>query len=146
MPSATRTHCAQAKRPAGDGLKLVVMSATLEAASFVSYLPGCKPAMVYGRTYPVRLLYTAQPEDNYLDAALNATLQVRDWGLQRRARATEGGPLRVCVELYIWWRHLWQAGDAWLWVGRCTQAPLRARCVQCSAEPGCSRPGTAHRG
>lgn len=31
---------------------------------------------VQGRTYPITLYYTAQPEDSYLDAALNAVLQV----------------------------------------------------------------------
>ncbi|KAJ9513362.1 hypothetical protein QJQ45_001401 [Haematococcus lacustris] len=56
--------------------KLVVMSATLEAAKFVQYLPGAHAALVHGRTFPVQVMYTAQPEENYLDAALCAVLQV----------------------------------------------------------------------
>lgn len=56
----TYTYTAQqAKRPSGD-LKVVVMSATLEAAKFVTYLPGAKAAMVHGRTFPVSLFYLAQ--------------------------------------------------------------------------------------
>lgn len=48
-------HRLKAKRgPIGD-FKLVVMSATLEAAKFVSYLPGCKPAIIHGRTFPVQV-------------------------------------------------------------------------------------------
>eukprot|EP00200_Dunaliella_tertiolecta_P009980 CAMPEP_0202383708 /NCGR_PEP_ID=MMETSP1127-20130417/50795_1 /ASSEMBLY_ACC=CAM_ASM_000462 /TAXON_ID=3047 /ORGANISM="Dunaliella tertiolecta, Strain CCMP1320" /LENGTH=702 /DNA_ID=CAMNT_0048983277 /DNA_START=50 /DNA_END=2155 /DNA_ORIENTATION=- len=57
-------------------VRLVVMSATLEASKFISYFPGCKGALIHGRAFPVQLYYTARPEDNYLDAALNATLQI----------------------------------------------------------------------
>eukprot|EP00198_Chlamydomonas_reinhardtii_P001306 XP_001690641.1 DEAH-box nuclear pre-mRNA splicing factor [Chlamydomonas reinhardtii] len=64
----------QARR--GDDFRLVVMSATLDAARFVDYFPGAVAALVRGRQFPVQVLYTARPEDNYLDAAINATLQV----------------------------------------------------------------------
>jgi pre-mRNA-splicing factor ATP-dependent RNA helicase DHX15/PRP43 len=52
------------------------MSATLEASRFVQYLPGCAAGMVHGRTFPVHVYYTAQPQDSYLEAALTTTLQV----------------------------------------------------------------------
>lgn len=39
--------CVQAKR--GQGLKLVVMSATLDAAKFVEYFPGSKAAYLQAR-------------------------------------------------------------------------------------------------
>ena len=58
-------------------LKLIIMSATLDAGQFIKYLDGARGLLVRGRTYPVDVMYTAQPEDNYLDAAINATLQVR---------------------------------------------------------------------
>ncbi|KXZ53924.1 hypothetical protein GPECTOR_6g842 [Gonium pectorale] len=59
----------------GDDFRLVVMSATLDAARFVDYFPGAVAALVRGRQFPVQVMYTARPEDNYLDAAINATLQ-----------------------------------------------------------------------
>lgn len=60
-----------------DDVRLIVMSATLEASKFIDYFPGCKGALIHGRAHPVQLNYTARPQDSYLDAAVNATLQVR---------------------------------------------------------------------
>jgi hypothetical protein len=107
--------------------RLIVMSATLDAAAFVRYFEGAKaayvqvggggviprhlagtaslalagcmlaliplcslplimprpprlcglPACPQGRQFPVQVLYTAAPEDSYLDAAITAALQVR---------------------------------------------------------------------
>lgn len=74
-PPPTHTLHLQAARPAGE-LRVVVMSATLEAAKFTTYLPGAKAALIHGRTFPVQLFYTAAPEESYLDGALNAALQV----------------------------------------------------------------------
>ncbi|GLC42130.1 hypothetical protein PLESTM_001294900 [Pleodorina starrii] len=64
----------QARR--GDDFRLIIMSATLDAARFVDYFPGAVAALIRGRQFPVQVMYTAKPEDNYLDAAINATLQV----------------------------------------------------------------------
>jgi len=60
----------------GDDFRLIIMSATLDAAKFVSYFPGAQGAYIQGRTFPVQLYYTAKPEENYVDAAMNAVLQV----------------------------------------------------------------------
>nr|POE52215.1 putative pre-mrna-splicing factor atp-dependent rna helicase deah2 [Quercus suber] len=50
-------------------LKLVVMSATLEAENFQSYFDA--PLMkVPGRLHPVEIFYTEKPEIDYLDAAI----------------------------------------------------------------------------
>ncbi|KAK9838275.1 hypothetical protein WJX81_001973 [Elliptochloris bilobata] len=64
----------QARRK-GD-LRLVVMSATLDAAKFVTYFAGSKAAYLQGRQFPVQVLYTAAPEESYLDAALATVMQV----------------------------------------------------------------------
>lgn len=64
----------QARRP--HDFRLIIMSATLDASKFLAYLPGAAGGLIRGRAHPVALHYTARPEDNYLDAALNATLQV----------------------------------------------------------------------
>lgn len=65
-------------------LRLLVMSATLDAGAFSNYFGGARCVWVRGRTHPVTVFNTAQPEDNYLDAALCATLQVR--------AVVQGGP------------------------------------------------------
>lgn len=56
--------------------RLIVMSATLDAASFRTYFNNADAAYVQGRQFPVEVFYTAQPQDSYLDAAINAALQV----------------------------------------------------------------------
>jgi hypothetical protein len=64
-------------------LRLLVMSATLDAGAFSRYFDGAKCLWVRGRTHPVKVFNTAQPENNYLDAALCATLQVNPtWGVR----------------------------------------------------------------
>eukprot|EP00887_Chlorella_sp_A99_P005931 scaffold29.g5931.t1 len=62
-------------RRASD-FRLIVMSATLDAAAFVRYFDGALAAYVEGRQFPVDIMYTAVPQESYLDAAINATLQV----------------------------------------------------------------------
>lgn len=59
-----------------DDFRLVVMSATLDAAAFTRYFEGAKAAYVQGRQFPVEVMYTAAPQDSYLDAAIAAALQV----------------------------------------------------------------------
>ncbi|GAB4816131.1 hypothetical protein N2152v2_003177 [Parachlorella kessleri] len=59
-----------------DDFRLVVMSATLDVAAFCRYFNGAKAAYVQGRQFPVDVLYTATPEDSYVDAAITASLQI----------------------------------------------------------------------
>lgn len=59
-----------------DDFRLVVMSATLDAAAFVRYFQGARAAYVQGRQFPVQVLYTAAPQESYLDAAITAALQL----------------------------------------------------------------------
>ncbi|MDP2435195.1 MAG: oligonucleotide/oligosaccharide-binding fold domain-containing protein, partial [archaeon] len=53
----------------------VVMSATLDAHNFASYF-GAKILYVEGRQFSVQLMYTLEPEPDYLDAAFLTVLQV----------------------------------------------------------------------
>lgn len=62
------------QRPAD--FRLVVMSATLDAAAFTRYFEGAQAAYVEGRQFPVQVMYTAVSEDSYQDAAITAALQV----------------------------------------------------------------------
>ncbi|DBA69678.1 hypothetical protein WJX79_010671 [Trebouxia sp. C0005] len=64
------------KAERGKSLKLIIMSATLDAAAFARYFGGTKTVYIQGRQHPVELLYTALPEDSYLDAALTTVLQI----------------------------------------------------------------------
>lgn len=57
-------------------LKLIIMSASLDARCFSEYFGGAKAVHVHGRQYPVEVLYTYQPEPDYLDATLITIFQV----------------------------------------------------------------------
>ncbi|XP_061619856.1 pre-mRNA-splicing factor ATP-dependent RNA helicase DHX15 isoform X1 [Phyllopteryx taeniolatus] len=57
-------------------LKVVVMSATLDAGKFLAYFDGCPLLSIPGRTHPVEVFYTAQPERDYLEAAIRTVLQI----------------------------------------------------------------------
>ena len=57
-------------------LKIVVMSATLDAEKFQSYFNDAPLMKVPGRTFPVEIFYTAKPERNYVEAAVRTTLQI----------------------------------------------------------------------
>ena len=62
-----------AKRPE---LKLVVMSATLDAVKFQQYFNNAPLMTVPGRTFPVELHFTAEPVSDYLDAACTSVVQI----------------------------------------------------------------------
>ncbi|KZT08748.1 P-loop containing nucleoside triphosphate hydrolase protein [Laetiporus sulphureus 93-53] len=57
-------------------LKLIVTSATLDAEKFSKYFFGCPIFTIPGRTYPVEILYTKEPETDYLDASLITVMQI----------------------------------------------------------------------
>lgn len=57
-------------------LKVVVMSATLDAKKFQEYFHGAPLLKVPGRTFPVEVFYTAEPERNYVEAAVRTTIQI----------------------------------------------------------------------
>ena len=61
------------KRP---DLKLVVTSATLDAEKFSTYFFECPIFTIPGRLFPVEVLYTKEPEQDYLDAALITVMQI----------------------------------------------------------------------
>ncbi|KAI6242764.1 RNA helicase [Aphelenchoides fujianensis] len=61
------------KRPE---LKLIVTSATLDAEKFSEYFFNAPIFRIPGRTFPVEILYTKDPESDYLDAALITVMQI----------------------------------------------------------------------
>ncbi|KAF8600887.1 hypothetical protein BDV93DRAFT_257331 [Ceratobasidium sp. AG-I] len=57
-------------------LKIIVTSATLNAEKFSEYFYKCPIFTIPGRTYPVEVLYTKEPESDYLDASLITIMQI----------------------------------------------------------------------
>lgn len=57
-------------------LKLIVTSATLDAEKFSKYFFNCPIFSIPGRTFPVEILYTKDPESDYLDASLITVMQI----------------------------------------------------------------------
>ncbi|KAL9420589.1 hypothetical protein AB3S75_038205 [Citrus x aurantiifolia] len=57
-------------------LKLIIMSASLDARGFSEYFGCAKAVHVQGRQFPVEILYTLYPEPDYLDATLITIFQV----------------------------------------------------------------------
>lgn len=57
-------------------LKIVVMSATLDSGKFQQYFENCPLMSVPGRTFPVEIFYTPEPEKDYLEAAIRTVIQI----------------------------------------------------------------------
>lgn len=57
-------------------LRLIVTSATLDADKFSEYFNQCPIFSIPGRTYPVEIMYSKEPESDYLDAALITVMQI----------------------------------------------------------------------
>ena len=58
-------------------LKLVVMSATLDAIKFQQYFENSPaPVKVPGRTHPVEIFYTPEPEQDYVEASVKTVVQI----------------------------------------------------------------------
>ena len=57
-------------------MKLIVTSATLDAEKFSSYFNECPILSIPGRTYPVEIMYSREPESDYLDSALTTVMQI----------------------------------------------------------------------
>ncbi|KAF2869609.1 pre-mRNA splicing factor ATP-dependent RNA helicase PRP16 [Massariosphaeria phaeospora] len=57
-------------------LKLIIMSATLDATKFQKYFHDAPLLAVPGRTHPVEIFYTPAPERDYVEAALRTVMQI----------------------------------------------------------------------
>ncbi|KAG7136453.1 pre-mRNA-splicing factor ATP-dependent RNA helicase like protein [Verticillium longisporum] len=57
-------------------LKIIVMSATLDAQKFQRYFNDAPLLAVPGRTFPVEIFYTPEPEKDYVEAAIRTVLQI----------------------------------------------------------------------
>jgi len=57
-------------------LKLIIMSATLDAQKFQKYFHNAPLLAVPGRTHPVEVFFSAKSEGNYMDATLRTVFQI----------------------------------------------------------------------
>lgn len=57
-------------------LKIVIMSATLDAEKFSEFFNNAKILYVSGRLYPVDTMFTVEPQADYLDACLVSIFQI----------------------------------------------------------------------
>ncbi|RDD47573.1 putative ATP-dependent RNA helicase DHX33 [Trichoplax sp. H2] len=81
-------NCQQlrATNPQLNPLKIMIMSATLDPQHFINYLDNAKVIYIEGRQFPIQIMYTSQPQPDYLHSALVAILQVHKlhpphWGI-----------------------------------------------------------------
>ncbi|XP_065676764.1 ATP-dependent RNA helicase DHX33 [Hydra vulgaris] len=57
-------------------LKIVIMSATLQADNFVKYFTGAHVCYVEGRRHPIKIFYTEEIQKDYLHASLVSAIQI----------------------------------------------------------------------
>jgi HrpA-like RNA helicase len=55
---------------------IVIMSATLDAGKFQTYFDEAPLLSIPGRTHPVEIFYTPEPERDYLEAAIRTVVQI----------------------------------------------------------------------
>ncbi|KAK1294409.1 putative pre-mRNA-splicing factor ATP-dependent RNA helicase [Acorus calamus] len=84
------THCPSYLKPCQGAkffpLKLIIMSASLDARGFSEYFGGARAVHIQGRQYPVDILYTYDPVRDYLNAALITILQEEIESVERLVR------------------------------------------------------------
>jgi len=59
-------------------LKMIIMSATMDAAKMQVYFENAPLLNIPGRTHPVEVFYTAEPERDYLEAAIRTVVQIHN--------------------------------------------------------------------
>lgn len=61
-----------------DSLKIVVMSATLNAEHFSKFWWNAPIGVVHGRMFPVTIMHTVEPQADYVEAAISTILQLHE--------------------------------------------------------------------
>ncbi|XWS64175.1 hypothetical protein CRYUN_Cryun06bG0163900 [Craigia yunnanensis] len=57
-------------------LKLIIMSASLDARVFSEYFDGARAVHIQGRQFPVDIFYSVDPQTDYLDSAIITIFQI----------------------------------------------------------------------
>lgn len=76
VPSPDSKGKGKERETSGRQLKIVVMSATLDAEKFSKYFAEAKILYVKGRQHPVKIYHSATDQMDYLDAALRTFFQI----------------------------------------------------------------------
>ncbi|KAG7446442.1 P-loop containing nucleoside triphosphate hydrolase protein [Guyanagaster necrorhizus] len=76
VPSPDGKGKGKERDASGRQLKIVVMSATLDAEKFSKYFAEAKILYVKGRQHPVKIYHSATDQMDYLDAALRTFFQI----------------------------------------------------------------------
>lgn len=77
-------------------LKIVIMSATMNVQRFLDFFEDVAYYRVPGRQHPVRLFYTIEPQQDYLDATVLAIFQLHmEGGKQVKAAGSTGDDMLV---------------------------------------------------
>ena len=66
----------KARSNQGNKLKLIVMSATLDLDKFTKYFESDAVVTVKGRTFPIEVYHSIQPQLDYLTACMKIVLQI----------------------------------------------------------------------
>lgn len=59
-------------------LRVIIMSATLDAGKFQEYFDGAPLLSVRGRMFPVEIFYSPKPENDYVEAAVRTVCQIHE--------------------------------------------------------------------
>ncbi|XP_026191481.1 probable pre-mRNA-splicing factor ATP-dependent RNA helicase prp43 [Cyclospora cayetanensis] len=57
-------------------LKIVLMSATLQVDRLIQFFPSAAVISIPGATFPLKVLYTPEPQEDFLEAAMLSVLQI----------------------------------------------------------------------
>ncbi|QEU61742.1 Prp22 [Kluyveromyces lactis] len=57
-------------------LKVIVTSATLDSDKFSKYFMNCPVLEIPGKTFPVEVLYSSKPQMDYIESALDTTMDI----------------------------------------------------------------------
>merc|ERR1712180_233021 len=57
-------------------VKVIIMSATLDAGKFSKYFNDCPLISIPGKCWPVEIFYTPEPEKDYIEAAIRTCIQI----------------------------------------------------------------------
>lgn len=71
-----RIHCPSQTTHLLFSVQVIIMSATLDAGKFQVYFDHCPLLTIPGRTHPVEIFYTPEPERDYLEAAIRTVIQI----------------------------------------------------------------------
>lgn len=59
-------------------LQIIIMSATMDVDHFSKYFNDCKTVYLEGRTYPIKVMHSKEPQADYLHACLSTIFSIHE--------------------------------------------------------------------